>query len=222
MSSFRRTEKRHAPEFKISQAHLEAVRELCDQFNKKPHVDSGHPSGDLIRGVRSREEGLDNDVGEAQVLEREDLETSGVCLDTQGTFTLASEAPVVPWGKKKPRAGAEDRSFTIGDQTREQLLQSRKYLGSWKKALGIFSVTIHSCIELLLRLNERPTELTVKAEVKPLGQRHPQAWAQETLATDPGSRLAFYVTYTRKAVETSSYVTSNLVRDLYKANSFVH
>ncbi|KAK1139819.1 hypothetical protein N8T08_011144 [Aspergillus melleus] len=223
MSSFRRSEKRHAPEFKISQAQLEAVRELCNQFNRKSHVDFGHASDDLIRGVRSREEGLDDDdVGEAEVLEREDLETSGVCVDTQETFIPVSEAPVVPWEKKKPRAGAGDRSFTIGDQTREQLLQGRKYLGNWKKALGIFSVTIHSCIELLLRLKERPTELIVKAEIKPPGQRHPPAWARETLATDPDSPLAFYVTYTRKAMETSSYVTSSLVRDIYKANSFVH
>jgi hypothetical protein len=36
-------------------------------------------------------------------------------------------------------------------------------------------------------------------------------WARETLSTDPGSRLAFRVTYSRDAVEISSYATSNLV-----------
>jgi hypothetical protein len=86
----------------------------------------------------------------------------------------------------------------------------------------MFVVTIHSCIQLFRRIEEPPREVIVKAEIKPPSQRHPHVWAQETLATDPGSRLAFRIMYTRGDVETSSYVTSNMVRDLCKANSFVH
>ncbi|GAB1208781.1 hypothetical protein APSETT445_007542 [Aspergillus pseudonomiae] len=222
MSSFRRSEKRHAPEFNIDKAQFEAVRDLCDQLSEKLPVDFSHPSGGLIQYIKSREEELEDDVGEADVREREDLETSGICIDGQGIFTFAIETPVTPWESKKPRAGAGDRSFTIGDKTREQLLQGRKYLGNRTRRQGLFHVTIHSCIDLFLRIEEAPQEVVVKAEIKPPGQRHPHAWAQEALATDTGSRLAFRVTYTRDAIETSHYVTSNLVRDLYKANSFVH
>jgi hypothetical protein len=81
---------------------------------------------------------------------------------------------------------------------------------------------VHSFIELFLQVEKPPEEAIVKAEIKPPGQRHAHVWARETLSTDPGSRLAFRVTYSRDAVEISSYATSNLVRDLYKANSFVH
>lgn len=221
MSSFRRSEKRHAPEFRIDKAQLEAVRDLCCQLSKKLPVDFDHPSDDLIQDVRSREEELEDDVGEADFLEREDLETSRICVDDHGTFTLVTETQVTPWERKKPRAGASDRSFTVGDKTREELLQGRKYLGI-RRGQGMFVVTIHSCIHLFLRIEEPPREVIVRAEIKPPGQRHPHVWAQETLATDPGSRLAFCVMYTEDALETSYYVTSNAVRDLYKANSFVH
>ncbi|KAL3472128.1 hypothetical protein BJX99DRAFT_236164 [Aspergillus californicus] len=86
----------------------------------------------------------------------------------------------------------------------------------------MFIVITHSCIQLFLRIEKPPKEAIVKAEIKPRGQRHPHVRAQETLTTDPGSRLAFRVTYTRDSVVTSSYVTSNLVKDLHKADSFVH
>lgn len=222
MSSFHRSKKRHAPEFKIDKAQLESVQDLCDQLSKKLPVDVGHPSDDLIQDIKSREEELEDHVGETDVLERENLEISRIRVDDHGTFTLAAETLVTPWERKKPRTGAGDRSFTVGDKTREELLQGRKYFGTRAKRHNLFVVTVHSCIELFLHIEKPPKEATVKAEIKPPGQRHPHVWAQETLATDPGSRLAFCVTYTRDAVETSSYVTSNLVRDLYKANSFVH
>ncbi|RAQ69780.1 hypothetical protein COH21_001074 [Aspergillus flavus] len=119
---------------------------------------------------------------------------------------------------KKPHAGAGDRSFTIGDKTRAQLLQGRKYNGSRTKMQEYFVMTIHPSIELFLRIKEPLQEAFVKAEIKPPGQRHPHVWAQEALATDIGSRLAFCVTYTRDAMEISSYVTSNTIRDLSKVN----
>ncbi|KGO39200.1 hypothetical protein PEX1_063420 [Penicillium expansum] len=221
MSSFRRSEKHHVPEFKIDKVQLEAVRDLCCQLSKKLPVDLDHPSYELIQDVKSREEDLEDDVGEADVLERGDLETSQIFVDKHGTFTIVAQTPVTPWENKKPRADASNRSFTIGDKTREELLRGRKFLGT-RREKGIFVVTIHSSIQLFLRIEEPPRQVTVKAEIKPPGQRHPHVWAQETLATDPGSRLAFCVMYTRDDVKISSYATSNMVRDLYKANSFVH
>lgn len=191
------------------------------QLSKNLPIDSDHPSGGLIQNFKSREEDLEDDVGEAGVLEREDLEASRIFVDDHGIFTLVIETPVTPWERKKPRACALDRSFTVEDKTREELLQGRKYLGTWR-GHRMLVVTIHSCIHLFLRIEEPPREVIVKAEIKPLGQRHPHVWAQETLATDPGSRLAFRAMYTRDNMEISSYVTSNMVRDLYKANSFVH
>ncbi|KAJ5284085.1 hypothetical protein N7505_002065 [Penicillium chrysogenum] len=222
MSSFRRSENHHEPGFKIDKAQLEAVRELCFQLSKKLPVDFERPSDDLIRDVISRVEELNDDVGQADILEREDLETSQICVDDHGTFTFATEVSATLRERKIPRACAGGRSFTVGDKTRQELLRGRKYLGTRTKMQGMFVVTIHSCIELFLRIEEPLQEVIVKAEIKPPGQRHPQVWAQETLATDPGSRLAFCVTYTKNAVETLSYVTSNVVRDIYKANSFVH
>ncbi|KAJ6180692.1 hypothetical protein N7519_011153 [Penicillium mononematosum] len=223
MSSFRRSEKHHDPEFKINKAQLEkSVRDLCSQLSEKLPVDFESPSDNLIQDVKSRVEELEDDVGEANVLEREDLETSRLCVDDHGTFKFATEISATPWERENPRARAGDRSFTAGDKTRQELLQGRRYLGTRMKMQGMFVVTIHSCIELFLRVEEPLQEVIVRAEIKPPGQRHPHVWAQETLATDPGSLLAFCVMYTREAVETSSYVTSNVVRDLYKANSFVH
>lgn len=221
IGSFRRSEKPHAPKFKIDKTQLEAVRDLCCQLSKNLPIDYDHPSDGLIQNFKSREEDLEDDVGEADVLEREELETSRIFVDDHGIFTLVIETPVTPWERKKPRACALDRSFTVEDKTREELLQGRKYLGT-RRGHGMFVVTIHSCIQLFLRIEEPPREVIIKAEIKPPGQRHPHVWAQETLATDPGSRLAFRAMYTRDDVETSSYVTSNMVRDLYKANSFVH
>lgn len=221
MSSFRRSEKHHAPEFQIDKAQLEAVRDLCCQLSKKVPIDYDHPSDGLIQNVKSREEDLEDDVGETDVLEREDLETSRICVDGHGTFALVIETPVPPWERKKFRACALDRNFTVEDKTREELLQGRKYLGT-RRGQEMFVVTIHSCIHLFLRIEEPPREVIVKADIKPPGQRHPHVWAQETLATDLGSRLAFHVTYTKDDVETSSYVTSNMVRNLYKADPFVH
>ncbi|KAJ5424672.1 hypothetical protein N7445_010645 [Penicillium cf. griseofulvum] len=222
MSLFHRSKKQHDLEFKIDKAQLEAVRDLCSQMSEKLPVDFDHLSNDLIRDVLSREEELEDNIGEADVFEREDLETSQICVDDHGTFTFATESAILSWEKKKPRACAADRSFTVGEKTRQELLKGRKYLGTRTKMKGMFVVTIHSCIELFLRIEEPLQEVIVRAEIIPPGQRHPHVWAQEMLATDPGSRLAFCVRYTWDAVETASYETSNLVRDLYKANSFVH
>jgi hypothetical protein len=91
----------HAPEFKIDKAQLEAVRDLCYQLSKNLPIDYDHPSDGLIQDVKSREEDLEDDVGEADVLEREDLETSRICVDDHGTFTLVMETPVTLWDRKK-------------------------------------------------------------------------------------------------------------------------
>jgi hypothetical protein len=226
MSSFHRSKKRHAPEFKIDEAQLESVRELSAQLSKELLVEMDHPIDCSIHDIEAMEEEFEeeseHEVGEADVLERENLETSEIPIDDHGTFTLAVEALVAPWERRPPRAGAGDRSFTVGDRTREELLQGRKYFGTRTRRGNLFVVTVHSFIELSLQVEKPPDEAIVKAEIKPPGQRHPHVWAQESRQTDAGSRLAFCVTYSRDAVETSSYVTSNLVRDLYKANSFVH
>ncbi|KAJ5208038.1 hypothetical protein N7449_002417 [Penicillium cf. viridicatum] len=192
--------------FKIDKAQLEAVRDLCCQLSKNLPIDYDHPSDGLIQNFKSREEDLEDDVGEADVLEREDLETSRIFVDDHGIFTLVIETPVTPWERKKPRIEAS-------------LLKTKLEKNSYKAAnisgLG-------EDMESFSSIEEPPREVIVKAEIKPPGQRHPHVWAQETLATDPGSRLAFRAMYTMDDVETSSYVTSNMVRDLYKANSFVH
>lgn len=222
MGSFHRSKKRTAPTFKLDKAQLESIQDLCDQLSKGSLVDFGHTSDDLIQEIKSREEELEDDVGDADVLERENLEASEVFVTDRGTFALAAETLVRPWESKKPHAGAGDRSFTIGDKTQMELLQGRKYLGTRTKRGDLFVVTVHSCIQLFLHVENPPKEAIVKAEIKPPGQRHPHVWARETLATDAGSRLAFCVTYTRNGVVTSSYMTSNEVKDLYKSNSFVH
>lgn len=111
VGSFHRSKKRHAPTFKLDKAQLESIQDLCDQLNKMPLVDFGRPSDDLIQEIKSREENLEDDVGAADVLERENLEASGVFVTDRGTFALAAEAPVRPWESKKSRAGAGDRSF---------------------------------------------------------------------------------------------------------------
>jgi hypothetical protein len=168
------------------------------------------------------EEESEHEAGEADIPERENLETSEISIDDHGTLTLAVEALVAAWERRPPRAGAGDRTFTVSDRTREELLQDRKYFGTRTRRNNLFVVTVHSFIELFLQVEKPPDEAIVKAEIKPPGQRHPHVWAQESRQADAGSRLAFRVTYSRDAVETSLYMTSNLVRDLYKANSFVH
>ncbi|BAE56957.1 hypothetical protein F9C07_2276990 [Aspergillus flavus] len=108
-----------------------------------------------------------------------------LCYLHDTTLTLAIKTLAA---LKKPHAGAGDRSFTIGDKTRAQLLQGRKYNGSRTKMQEYFVMTIHPSIELFLRIKEPLQEAFVKAEIKPPGQRHPHVWAQEALATDIGSR----------------------------------
>lgn len=222
VSSFHRSEKRNFPRFKIDKAELEAVRELSDKMCGKHPVDSDHPSDNLIQEITHKEEELEADVGQVDVLEREDLEASQIRVDNHGTLALAIETAIFPWKRRNARPSAGDRSYTIGDKTREELLRGRKYLGNRTRKQGFLGLTIHSCIELLIRTEEPQQEVTVKAEIRPPGQRHLNVWAKEALTTDPGSRLAFCITYKMGIAETSSYVTSNLDRDLYKANSFVH
>jgi hypothetical protein len=173
MSSFRRSGTRHAPQFEIDKVQLGAVRDLCDKLCKKLPVNFDRPSDYQIEGIKNREEKMDDDVGEADVQEREDLETSGICVDDNGAFTLTIETPVIPWEKKMSGSRAGDQSFTIGDKTREQLLRGRRYAGSQARAKGLFVVTVHSCIELVLRIEGRLKEGIVKAEIEPPGQRHP-------------------------------------------------
>ncbi|GMF67579.1 unnamed protein product [Aspergillus oryzae] len=71
-------ENRYAPEFKIDKAQLAAVRDLCSQLNEKLPVDSSHPSDDLVQDIESREEELEDNIGGADLLEGQDLETSGI------------------------------------------------------------------------------------------------------------------------------------------------
>ncbi|CAI7626307.1 unnamed protein product [Penicillium viridicatum] len=142
-------QRNHSPEFKIEKAQLEAVRDLCCQLSKNLPIDYDHPSDGLIQNVKSREEDLEYDVGEANVLERENLESSRIYVDDHGTFTLVVEIPITPRERKKLRACALDRNFTVEDKTREELLHGRKYLGT-RRGQGMFVVTIHSCIQLLL------------------------------------------------------------------------
>lgn len=73
MSSFHRSSDRHAPNFYIDKAHLEAIGELCEQLSKRLLVDLYHPAIDSIQEAISRESALECDVGEAEVAEREDL-----------------------------------------------------------------------------------------------------------------------------------------------------
>ncbi|KAJ5587269.1 uncharacterized protein N7459_003034 [Penicillium hispanicum] len=222
MSLFHKSKEYHPPKFRIDKAQLEAVRELCDKVGGEHPVDSDHPSDDLIQDITHKEEELGTDIGQADVLEREDLEASRVCVDDHGTLALAIETPVIPWERRNTRPTAGGRSYTIGDGTREELLRGRKYLGNGTRKQGFLGLTIHSCIEIPFRTKEPQEEVIVKAEIKPPGQRHPNAWAKKALTTDPGSRLAFCISYKMGTAETSSYVTSNLDRNLYKANSFVH
>jgi hypothetical protein len=222
MSSIRRSEIRHVPDFKIDKVQLEAVRDFCDKLSEKLSVDFDPPSGSQIQGANNREERLGDDVGQADVQEREDLETSGIYVDDNGAFAIAIETPAIPWEKKNPRSRAGDRGSTIGDKTGEQLLRGRKYLGSPPKGKGLFVVTVHSCTELSLPIEEPLSEAIVKADIKPPGHRHPHVRAREMLLTDSGSRLAFCITYTRGGMKKSSYVTSKLTRAAYRANSFVH
>ncbi|KAJ5164767.1 uncharacterized protein N7500_006597, partial [Penicillium coprophilum] len=198
MNSFHRSGKRHDPEFNVDGAQLEAVRDPWAQLNEKLPVDCDHPRNDVIQNVRSREKELEYNVWEANI--REDLETSRIFLDDDGILIFAA----LRGQEKKPRACAADRSFTVGEKSRQELLQGRKYLGTRTKRQVMF------------------VEVILKAEIRPPSQRHLHVWVQETLPIDPESRLTFCVMYTTDTMETSSSVTSNLVKDLYKANSFIH
>lgn len=184
-------------------------------------IDSGLPGGDQIQDIKSREEDLKDDIGKAEVLEREHLDTSRVCVGDHGTFAVVTKA-LKPWESKKSRSGASDRSFTVGDKIRQQLLQGRKYLGTKKDRL--FALIIYSCIGLFLSIEKHTHRAIVKAEIKPPGQRNPHVWAREALLVSNGSWITVgFSRYVYKGCwETCSYVTSNLLRDVYTANSFVH
>lgn len=220
MSSFYRSRNRHAPNFHIDKAHIKAIGELCEQLSKGLSVDSEHPASDSIQEVISRELALECDVGEAEVAEREDLEASGAYVDNAGVYTLTTEALFAIQETKARRDHTGNREFTIGDRTRQDLLNGRRYKGTLKR--NHLSVTIHSSIELTIPVEPAPEEVIVRVEIKPIGQTHPNLWAQETSATEHGSRLAFRVTYKRNAVDESLFITSDKPRDAYKANSFVH
>lgn len=127
---------------------------------------------------------MEDDIGKAEVLERGHLETSRVFVGDHETFAVATKT-LKPWESKKSRPDASDRSFTVGDKTREKLLQGRKYLGTRKHEL--FALIIHSCIELFLSIEKHPQGAIFKAEIKPSGQRHPHVWAREALPASNGS-----------------------------------
>lgn len=69
-------------------------------------------------------------------------------------------------GKENPYADAGDRSFTIGEETRGQLPQGRKYLGDRARKQGLFVIAIYSCIGLFLYIMVSLHEAIVKAEIK--------------------------------------------------------
>ncbi|KAL3460047.1 hypothetical protein BJX64DRAFT_300957 [Aspergillus heterothallicus] len=212
MSSFHRSKKRHAPEFKIDEAQLESVRELSAQLSKELLVEIDRPIDCSIHDIEAMEdefeEESEHEVGEADVLERENLETSEISIDDHGKFTLAVEALVAPWERRPPRAGAGGRSFTVGDRTREELLQGRKYFGTRTRRNNLFVVTVHSFIELFLQVEKPPDEAIVKAEIKPPGQRHPH-----------GESVADIITKPRQFVTVSS-LTRTLPRGISQPGSF--
>lgn len=102
------------------------------------------------------------------------------------------------------------------------LLLGQKYQGSFRHpdrcSFCIQHITIH------IKIEEMPKDgFWIKAELSPVGTRHPHVWATATEDNDPGARLAFRVSVRdQNGHETMvTYPTSPTWKACFRANGLV-
>lgn len=108
-------------------------------------------------------------------------------------------------------------------KTQMELLNGRFYRGHWERDT-VLLVRVHTVLALKVHTSKANNEsgVIVRAEIRPRGEKHPNAWATQAQEDDPAARLGFRITVKDKNKhDCLIYPQTDGEGYLFRANAFV-